>query len=91
MHSQELFYVCNFSGGVHVPHVLAPSLISQKIIYVLAPGLCEYSHYIHLEEGDHGANTCLKKDSRDVFFYIRATPNTGPRCIRGNIDSLDFL
>ena len=32
-----------------MPHVFAPKLIPQKYVYVLAPGMCEYRHYINAE------------------------------------------
>ena len=41
--------------------------IPQKYLYVLAPGMCEYRHYINTEGRGQSANTYFKKNSSKRF------------------------
>ena len=65
---------------IHVPHVFAPKLIPQKYFYVLAPGMCEYRHYINTEGRGQSANT-----------YFKNNWNSGPKKTMTATDVTDFL
>ena len=45
---------------IRLGHVFAPKLIPPKYFYVLAPGMCEYRHYINTEGRGQSANTYFK-------------------------------
>ena len=62
-------------------------LIAPKYVYVLAPGMCEYRHYINTEGRGQSANTYFKNNSSNIFSCIRTHANTGPTCIRAKINS----
>ena len=47
--------------------VFAPKVILPEYLCVLAPGVCEYNHYIHTEGGSKGAHTCFKNNSSPVL------------------------
>ena len=70
-----------------MPHVFAPELIPQKYFYALAPGMCEYRHYINTEGRGQSANTYFEKNSSKIVSCIRTHVNTGPTCIRAKINS----
>ena len=72
---------------IHVPDVFAAKLIPQKYFYVLATGVCEYSHYIHTEVGGKGANTYFKNSSSRVFTVFARVRIQAPACIRTKINS----
>ena len=55
---------------IHAPHAFAPKLIPEKYFYVLASGVCEYSHCIHIEGGGKGANTYLQR-CEYIFAKVR--------------------
>ena len=59
----------------------------KNLFYVLAPGMCEYRHYINTEGRGQSANTYFKNSSSKIFFCIRTHANTGPTCIRAKINS----
>ena len=50
-----------------MPHVFAPKVIPPKYFYVLAPGMCEYRHYINTEGRGQSANTYFKNNSSKYF------------------------
>ena len=69
---------------VHAPHVFELKLVPREYLYVLAPGMCEYSRCVHLEAGGQGANTYFNKNSRNIFPCIRAI---AAACIRTKFKS----
>ena len=84
-------FSCIRAGADTCAACICTEINSPKYFYVLAPGMCEYRHYINTEGRGQSANTYFKNNSSKIFSCIRTHANTGPTCIRAKINSSRFF